>query len=586
MHGRRRRRKRRRRAELLAAAAGGLPGVVVPPKQNRTGYNFFFGEQRMKLKADMPDVPDREISRLIGQRWMALSPQDRIVSHPLFSSLSCSLWGAEDEAQGRADMPDVPNREISRLIGQQWMALSPQDRIVSAPLSSSLARILLSLPLSLFLSLSPSFFPSLPLSFPLSLFLSLSPSFFPSLPLSFPLSLFLSLSPSFFPSLPLSFPLSLFLSLSPALSLASDGWRSRHKTGFSLSSFPSPSLSLSSSLAPLPTFSHLSSSPFVPPAISGASRAGQGAVCCNYHPEKDTPFFPPAPLRPSLPLSAPLSPFRPPAQPYQEQVERVRERYVAEMRECNERGFCTLLKHTPAPPISFPQPYQEQAERDRERYVAEMREYNERRTQAGVGAAGGDEGLGVVGAGAGGRGGGRGAGGEGVGAVGSGGMGGRFRDLGQYMADVDRVMGGGGFRRGGMGGGGGRGGLAGAGFQGEMEEEEEEEDEEEMEGDEYEEGYEEEEGEGEEGYEDEEEEEGEGEEDDGMEFGGMTGHAGLLVGADVDTRVQVGAPEAEAPEAGLPKAEAEAAEPPGGGDPAPADGDPSAPKDQEEGKAS
>ncbi|CAI5973295.1 unnamed protein product [Closterium sp. NIES-64] len=77
-HGRRRRRKRRRRAELLAAAAGGVPGVVVPPKQNRTGYNFFFGEQRMKLKADMPDVPDREISRLIGQRWMALSPQDRI----------------------------------------------------------------------------------------------------------------------------------------------------------------------------------------------------------------------------------------------------------------------------------------------------------------------------------------------------------------------------------------------------------------------------------------------------------------------------------------------------------------------------
>ncbi|CAI6006808.1 unnamed protein product [Closterium sp. NIES-64] len=118
-HGRRRRRKRRRRAELLAAAAGGVPGVVVPPKQNRTGYNFFFGEQRMKLKADMPDrmklkadmpdVPDREISRLIGQRWMALSPQDRIVSAALFYSPCFSISPS--------------------LIGKRWVALSSQDRI-------------------------------------------------------------------------------------------------------------------------------------------------------------------------------------------------------------------------------------------------------------------------------------------------------------------------------------------------------------------------------------------------------------------------------------------------------------------------
>ncbi|CAI5504997.1 unnamed protein product, partial [Closterium sp. Naga37s-1] len=132
-HGRRRRRKRRRRAELLAAAAGGVAGVVVPPKQNRTGYNFFFGEQRMKLKAHMPDVPDREISRLIGQRWMALSPQDRIVTGgvagvvvpPKQNRTGYNFFFGEQRMKLKAHMPDVPDREI----GQRWMALSPQDRI-------------------------------------------------------------------------------------------------------------------------------------------------------------------------------------------------------------------------------------------------------------------------------------------------------------------------------------------------------------------------------------------------------------------------------------------------------------------------
>jgi len=39
-----------------------------------------FGEWRTKLKAELPDVPDREISRMIGQQWMALSAEQRLVS--------------------------------------------------------------------------------------------------------------------------------------------------------------------------------------------------------------------------------------------------------------------------------------------------------------------------------------------------------------------------------------------------------------------------------------------------------------------------------------------------------------------------
>jgi len=78
MHRRRKKEERRRRVHGLLQFGSNAPVV---PKQNRTAYNYFFGEWRMKLKAELPDVPDKDISKMIGQQWMALSPEQRLVSH-------------------------------------------------------------------------------------------------------------------------------------------------------------------------------------------------------------------------------------------------------------------------------------------------------------------------------------------------------------------------------------------------------------------------------------------------------------------------------------------------------------------------
>lgn len=47
------------------------------PRQNRTGYNFFFAEQRARLKSTQPDK-DRAISRMIGDLWNHLSEEDKL----------------------------------------------------------------------------------------------------------------------------------------------------------------------------------------------------------------------------------------------------------------------------------------------------------------------------------------------------------------------------------------------------------------------------------------------------------------------------------------------------------------------------
>jgi len=46
------------------------------PRQNKTGYNFFFAEQRARLKSVQPDK-DRAISKMIGDLWNRLSEDDK-----------------------------------------------------------------------------------------------------------------------------------------------------------------------------------------------------------------------------------------------------------------------------------------------------------------------------------------------------------------------------------------------------------------------------------------------------------------------------------------------------------------------------
>ncbi|KAI4983999.1 high mobility group B protein 9-like [Hordeum vulgare subsp. vulgare] len=48
------------------------------PKPNRSGYNFFFQDQHRKLKPEYPSQ-DRLISKMIGERWNNLSPEDKAV---------------------------------------------------------------------------------------------------------------------------------------------------------------------------------------------------------------------------------------------------------------------------------------------------------------------------------------------------------------------------------------------------------------------------------------------------------------------------------------------------------------------------
>ncbi|KAL2653755.1 hypothetical protein R1flu_021883 [Riccia fluitans] len=63
------RRKRRRKDEMPKKDPNA-------PRPNRTGYNFFFAEQRQRLKALHPDK-DRDISRMIGEAWNSLSEEQK-----------------------------------------------------------------------------------------------------------------------------------------------------------------------------------------------------------------------------------------------------------------------------------------------------------------------------------------------------------------------------------------------------------------------------------------------------------------------------------------------------------------------------
>jgi hypothetical protein len=65
------RRRRRRRKKLSTTDPR-------HPKPNRSGYNFFFQDQHRLLKPQYPGQ-DRLISKMIGERWNNLSPEDKDV---------------------------------------------------------------------------------------------------------------------------------------------------------------------------------------------------------------------------------------------------------------------------------------------------------------------------------------------------------------------------------------------------------------------------------------------------------------------------------------------------------------------------
>ncbi len=60
------------------------------PRSHRSGYNFFFVEQHMKLKTFYRDR-ERELSRLIGAAWNRLTDEEKSVSKKCFLDPNC-LW--------------------------------------------------------------------------------------------------------------------------------------------------------------------------------------------------------------------------------------------------------------------------------------------------------------------------------------------------------------------------------------------------------------------------------------------------------------------------------------------------------------
>ena len=50
------------------------------PKAPLTGYVRFMNDRREQLRADRPDVPFPEITRMLGNEWSKLPPEDKQVS--------------------------------------------------------------------------------------------------------------------------------------------------------------------------------------------------------------------------------------------------------------------------------------------------------------------------------------------------------------------------------------------------------------------------------------------------------------------------------------------------------------------------
>ncbi|GBG64942.1 hypothetical protein CBR_g48690 [Chara braunii] len=65
------RRKRRKRDEIPKKDPNA-------PKPNKTGYNFFFGEWRPKLKEMHPEKSEKDISRMIGELWNKTTDEGKI----------------------------------------------------------------------------------------------------------------------------------------------------------------------------------------------------------------------------------------------------------------------------------------------------------------------------------------------------------------------------------------------------------------------------------------------------------------------------------------------------------------------------
>ncbi|KAI5668845.1 hypothetical protein M9H77_18698 [Catharanthus roseus] len=70
------------------------------PKPNRSGYNFFFAEKHSILKSLYPNR-EREFTKMIGESWNNLSPEERIVYQN---------YGVKDKERYQREMKEYKER--------------------------------------------------------------------------------------------------------------------------------------------------------------------------------------------------------------------------------------------------------------------------------------------------------------------------------------------------------------------------------------------------------------------------------------------------------------------------------------------
>ena len=148
-------------------------------KQNpAAAYNLWANQQRNQLRQENPGLPNNEISKILGMQWKALSQPDKatyveevdrsyeadvvdknevetewahdqsetvkwetdLVVSPITKVSSSAkklkqnpatgynLWANKQRKQLRQENPGLPNKEISKMLGMQWKALSGSEK--------------------------------------------------------------------------------------------------------------------------------------------------------------------------------------------------------------------------------------------------------------------------------------------------------------------------------------------------------------------------------------------------------------------------------------------------------------------------
>ena len=120
------------------------------PKRPQTAYMFFCKAVRPSLKSEFPNVSQSEILKLFGERWKALSEEDKIPyvedaqkdkerylsqlpKEPFTPKKNVSAYIHFDSANRKSikeENPGLPFTEISKLIGSKWKALSDVEKAV------------------------------------------------------------------------------------------------------------------------------------------------------------------------------------------------------------------------------------------------------------------------------------------------------------------------------------------------------------------------------------------------------------------------------------------------------------------------